>query len=243
MARSGRIKSTFGAYHVILRGQKKIFSSDADVNEFFSTLKKYFDNNISHLFAFSIEPKKIHLVLKSEIDINKLIKPLCTSYARYINRTRSNNGKIFYDRFISEPLENFDEITDAIIYVHNKLNAKTSYTEYHEKQEFCSINEIIKENKHDLIIKNKCKRFFIDDYMTMSDKELHSMLLACSEKKQKELSNDDKDYLIEIAVKNSNLSKTRVASILNVKTSNIRYIEKAPKKNQQQKKELNYWLL
>ena len=207
LARTGRIKSTIGAYHVILRGQKKVFAAEADINEFFYILKKHFDNNISELFAYSIEPKKIHLVLKSQIDINKLIKPICTSYARYINRVYSSNGKIFYDRFISEPLEDFSEITSAIIFLHNKKKCLTSYKEYSQSPDICSVTTIKRENTYDDVLNNSCVRFFLDDYNSMSDKEILSTLLDISNKKLRELTKHDKNLLIEIAVKNSNLSK------------------------------------
>ena len=41
------------------------------------------------------------------------MKPICTSYARYFNRVHDLQGKLFYDRYKSEPI-NDDTALDGL---------------------------------------------------------------------------------------------------------------------------------
>jgi len=245
MARTGRKKSDIGAYHVILRGQKNLFSTDNDINEFFNLLTRYFSSGQSELYAYSIESKKIHLVFRTALSPNDLIKPLCTSYARYYNRTNSLSGKLFYDRFMSEPLSDFTEIAHCVIFVHSKQGAKTSYNEYTEQSFVCSSDSLKSSLDKSIIENNIVVRFFIDDYTSMTDKQLKKYLLLAFSNGKKQLSPKDKQELIFAAVSKSNLSKSRVCRILDIDVSKVKEIKKREKKNTAPAKnnELSVWLL
>ncbi len=243
MARTARKKSSIGAYHVILRGQKKLFPQNDDINEFFNTLRRYFDSDVSELFAYSIENKKIHLVFRSKKEINDVIKPLCTSFARFYNRTYNKSGKLFYDRFMSEPLESINEISDAVVFVHSKETADTSYYEYSEKENLCSVSSISSEKTK--ILNNSCKRFFLDDYASMSDRELKNYILNVLDKKDKKLTPDEKQEIVTICVSGNNLAKSRICSILGLNVNKVKDVSKRQKTNKRKNdnRELSVWLL
>lgn len=247
MARTGRKKSSIGAYHVIIRGQKNLFPSDNDIFEFFNITKKYFDNQSAILYAYSLEDKKIHLVLKSAKELNEVMKPLCTCYARYYNRTYNKQGKLFYDRYMSEPLENSDEICDCVIFVHSKNTKNTSINEYTSKSELCAVDEMSKY--HNKILEGTVKRFFNDDYASMSENELKKYLLKILNKKPQQLSKNEMEEFLGIFCANSNLSKARACRLLTInvsKAKNITKREPSANKNSNNKKpdrELSVWLL
>lgn len=236
MARKGRIKSGLGIYHAVLRGQKNLFFDDKDYLAFVNTLKRYFLNTDSLLYAYSFENNKVHLVFFTPGEISDVMKPLLTSYARYINRTYNKKGKLFYDRYMSEPIDDVDLLTKAIIFVNEQNAVTTSKDEYLKKADLCALSRLDKNSIEE--IKNPSYVYpFIDDYASMSDNELKKYILSTGTAKKQELS--------ENALLYSNLSKTRVKKVLNLtKEINKKPVEK-PKKEPQKNKnnELSVWLL
>ena len=240
MARKGRIKSSSGIYHVVLRGQKSLFVEDNDYHEFINTLRRYFLNTDSLLYAYSLEKNKVHLVFFTPWDISNVMKPLLTSYARYINRIHNNKGKLFYDRYMSEPIEDSDTLKRAIIFVNERNRAiYTSKEEYLNKAILCAVSKIDKKSIEE--IKNPSVVYpFIDDYASMSDSELKNYLLTTATKDTK------KQDILDLALTYSNLSKTRVSKVLNItKVSKPKPVQK-PKEEEPvkyKKQELSVWLL
>ena len=239
MARKGRIKSDTGIYHVVLRGQNNLFLEDRDYSEFIDTLKRYFVNSDSDIYAYSLEKNKAHLVFYTPGDISTVMKPFLTSYARYFNRTYNKNGKLFYDRYMSEPIEDSEMLKKAVIFVNERNKAvHTSKEEYSDKAELCAVKKIDKKSLEE--IKNPTVIYpFADDYASMTDKELKEYLLATGDK------NTDKQDILERAVIHSNLSKARVGKILNItKLSKPKTVQKQKEEPIRQKKqELSVWLL
>lgn len=112
MAREARKLSKSGNYYVELRGEM-LFCSDEDKKKFVEILEKNFATGIIH--GYKLDKERIRLVVKeSEKGISQAMKSVTTSYARYFNRTNNRDGKLFLDRFKSEPLETEDEIFGKI---------------------------------------------------------------------------------------------------------------------------------
>ena len=111
MARTKRTTGISGVYHILLRGQDKLFTDDMDYQTFLRTLREYFDGSRSFLLGYTLLPNRAHLIIDSGREpLAALMKPLCTSYARYFNRTHQKTGKLFYDRYKSAPLENGNQL-------------------------------------------------------------------------------------------------------------------------------------
>ena len=116
MARKAREKSKTGIYNIIARSNDSLFNADADYDFFISILKEY----IPDVYAYALTPGFICLVAKeSEKGIGLDMKPLITKYARYYNRTYSNEGKIFEDRFKSEPINDEAELKNSVAILSN----------------------------------------------------------------------------------------------------------------------------
>lgn len=238
MARKGRIKSSLGIYHAVLRGQKNLFFDDKDYLAFINTLRHYFLNTDSLLYAYSLEKNKVHLVFFTPGEISDVMKPLLTSYARYINRTYNKKGKLFYDRYISEPIEDVDLLTKAIIFVNEQNAVITSKEEYLNRPDLCDLSRLDKKSIEE--IKNPLYIYpFTDDYASMSDSELRKYILSTGTKEV------NKQELLETALLYSNLSETRVKKVLNLtKAAKPKPVEK-PKEEpiKYKKQELSVWLL
>ena len=240
MARKGRIKSSEGIYHTVLRGENKLFFNDNDYLEFINTLRRYFVDTDSKLYAYSLEKNKVHLVFFTPDNISDVMKPLCTSYARYINRAHKKNGKLFYDRYMSEPIEDMDTLEKAVVFVQErKTSSYTSKSEYLEKSDLCDVSKLGGKIKEPFTV-----YAFIDDYASLSDKDLKSYIQTIGTQNSK---NSDEE-LLEFALKHSNLSNTRVKSVLGLtKSVKIEKVRKTEPKKEEPKKsnkqELSFWLL
>ncbi len=250
MARKGRIISDTGMYHVILRGNDGLFFRDEDYNVFLDTLSTYIKSNSSELYAYSLEKNKVHLAFYTASNISLLLKPLCTSYARYINRVYKRSGKLFYDRYISNPINSNPELLELVAFISNKPCVYSSLDEYKGKKGICQTKKFSKKADLEKIINPVLIVPYTDDYAAMSDKELKKlMLLYYKNSKGSVLKSEQKDFL-EFATKNSNLSLSRLSRIFGFsaampkkKTELTNKKEDTPKAEAPKKKELSVWLL
>lgn len=105
MAREKRKVSASGIYLVCLRGNDGvIFKNKCDYDEFARLLDKYFSDGKA-VIAYSLCRDSAKLIVMTDGDsIGAAMKPFLTSYARYYNRTYQRTGKVFYDRYVSEPV-------------------------------------------------------------------------------------------------------------------------------------------
>ena len=127
MPRTARIKSTTGTYHVLLRAQKKrgIFRKEEDYVAFIRIM-----NEVQHtpdqaapafqVLAYCLMPGYVHmLVREGSDDIAAAMRRIMVHYAPYYNEQYNTSGRVFYDRFRSEPCDT-PEYTQAVIgYIHN----------------------------------------------------------------------------------------------------------------------------
>lgn len=137
MARKARVKSESGMYHIVLKGNDKLlFAEDDDYRYFLSLLEKTSERDYLEIYAYCLFSEAAHIVLKEGLrDIGESVKTLVSSYAVRCNEKYARDGKLFYDRYVSEPVESDDELIDAVRYVHRlPLNygypAEYSYSSY-----------------------------------------------------------------------------------------------------------------
>lgn len=113
MARAKREVSENGVYRISLSGNDgEIFKKEEDYDEFKALLERYFQDGKSVL-GYSLTGTGADIaVMVGEQSIGMAMKPLLTSYARYFNRTYERSGKVFHDRYKSEPVtdERLDEV-------------------------------------------------------------------------------------------------------------------------------------
>lgn len=123
MARKAREISKSGNYYITLKGNE-LFVTDEDKKMFVEILEKNFANRVLYM-AIILQSRKFVLLLKEgEKGISMTMKPVTTSYARYFNRTHEREGKLFADRFKSEPLETDEEIEECIKNLENDTPKK-----------------------------------------------------------------------------------------------------------------------
>lgn len=256
MPRTKREVSSTGIYHILLRGYDKLFYSDIDYTEFLNTLHKYFTNAGHKLFAYALSPSAIHLVLfEGELGLSAVMKPICTSYARYINRTYNRVGKLFYDRYKSAVIENGDSLIDNVVYV-NKLVAKTSVDEYTSKPYTCDVSLFFKKTDGQATyisrMQDSIKVMCLDDYENMTGKQITyyiQQLTGLSAQKIKALPKQERDAALEILRNQKWISARRLAEVTGVGKSTVsktgEHVKRSPKPEptQSPNRELSVWLL
>ncbi len=118
MARKAREKSTTGMYNVIIKGSAPLFKSDEDYDFFIEILQDYIDE----LYAFAITPSVVAIAMKeTDKGIGMDLKPLMTKYARYYNKNNNLEGKLFADRFKSEPILSDKDLKNSIALIEDLL--------------------------------------------------------------------------------------------------------------------------
>lgn len=228
MARQKRALSSTGIYHILLRGENDLFLDKKDYEEFLLTLKKYFSLETQKLYAYALSEKKIHLVINvCGGEIAKIMKPICTSYARYFNRTHSREGKLFYDRYKSEPIESEEALLNVVVYV-NKNTSKSSLSEYLNLSYICDTNHFYDKIGGQSIYEHKMSsnisQLFIDDYERMPKKEIEIFikeLCSYNVKEIKKLDKETKKQVLEILKSQTWISGKRLSEILELDKSAI----------------------
>ena len=126
MPRTARIKSTTGTYHVLLRAQKSrgIFRQQADYAAFVQIMKEA-QNPIDQseqpfqVIAYCLRPKYVHLLIRTgSDDVAAAMRRIMVRYAPYYNEVHNTSGRVFYDRFRSEPCDTEEYLHDVVGYIH-----------------------------------------------------------------------------------------------------------------------------
>ena len=187
MARTKRIVGASGVYHILLRGRDGLFLDDADYHAFLQTMREYFDGAKSCLLGYALLPGRAHLIGDfGREPLSAVMKPFCTSYARYYNRTHQKTGKLFYDRYKSVPLENGEDLADELAFIHAAPDRAgledwpySSRKEYEKGAVLCDTVRAEKiAGGWRQLMHGDSKRLGLEDYVHMSDGEIENYMRA-----------------------------------------------------------------
>ncbi len=203
MARSGRIKSSTGIYHIMVRGINKqnIFLGEVDYLKYISLLEGYKNKIGFELYAYCLMDNHLHLLIKEgNEDISNTMKRIGVGYVSWFNWQYNRSGHLFQGRFKSEPVENEKYLLTVLRYIHyNPIRAGlvkdirdykwSSYREYIGQNKIINtefILEIFSKNRgksiqifqdfHKKEDGGTCIRFE-EKKKTLSDKEVRDLVL------------------------------------------------------------------
>jgi REP element-mobilizing transposase RayT len=250
MARQKREVSKTGVYHILLRGVNSLFLFDSDFENFLSILKEKTKSQGIKIFAYMLLENRVHMVVDAkDKNIGTVLKPVCTSYARYCNRTRGVSGKLFYDRFKSEPINSKDELLEVVSFIN--FIAKG-----HKNSRFSSFENPLCTQKESGMTEKQSKsteftELFMEEYDCLSKAELISYIYAvCGVKDFKTLPLKKQSELIDKITKDRRISKSKVYEVFGLKKPQRIKPKKEKqesfsetKKEQPKKKDLSVWLL
>ncbi|MCX7715748.1 MAG: transposase [Clostridia bacterium] len=259
MARQRRKISVTGMYHIILRANSVLFLSSADYEHFVTLMRKYFVEN-QKLYAYCLMENHVHFLINQEGDkVFEPIKPLCTSYARYFNKCHGKNGKLFYDRYKSECIEN-DNLAAVIKFIHE--NPKyigindwkySSEAEYRDGADICAVDAVFEKTggreNYFRFAENGQIKMFLDDYSRMEDDDIShciKIICGCEAKDIKYLDRIQKYMCIEKIKADNWISNRRIAKVTGIDRNTIDRAGAVPKisaKPKDEKTGLDIWLL
>ncbi len=120
MARKPRQRAQSGVYYILAASADRLlFVDEEDGKRFAALLKTRAENDMTDVWAFSLQSERVHLVVKEGLDgISRFVRDVLGSYAVWFNAKYRSEGRLFSDRFKSLPLEDPDEILEAVRYVY-----------------------------------------------------------------------------------------------------------------------------
>ncbi|MEE0944238.1 MAG: hypothetical protein UIM24_02135 [Clostridia bacterium] len=253
MARTARQKSESGVYHVLLRGVDKLFLDSSDYTEFRVRMKEYFSADVK-LLAFLLLPNRVHLLIDAgENNLSVAVKPLCTSYARYFNRTYSVDGKLFYDRFKSVPCHSKSDIADTVAFL-NAVGSKFTKREHFSLGEYTSGSQICNTQRLTRLIGSAAEStnpvsLHLDDYTQLSKEEMNIYLGIVANCTLDDLSNANRQDDSFKRIFSGGISARAILPLFGVHTkpsAKKKPADKTPEETQPkpaEKKNLSVWLL
>lgn len=108
MARKARVKSTTGVYHTFAPcvDGLQLVTDQEDHDFYLSLLRDLVEESRCIVYAYSLHPNYIHLLIKEGTDdIGQIMKRLGTRYSYYYNVKYNHYGTIYNQRFRSQPIE------------------------------------------------------------------------------------------------------------------------------------------
>ena len=130
MPRIGRVQSGTGIYHVMLRGinRQDIFEEPDDYWMFIKILstvqERLADDLVTrttpcHIYAYCLMPNHVHLLLcEKNWPLGAIVKSMAARYALYYNKKYGRIGRLFQDRFKSEPCNDENYFLTLFRYIH-----------------------------------------------------------------------------------------------------------------------------
>lgn len=190
MARKARERAESGVYYAEINGNDKlVFVENDDYRYFLELVGKVAEDDFTEICAYSLFSEKIAFVIKEGLDgISEFVRKVLPKYTARYNRKYSREGKLFFDRFKSVPLESSEEILDAVRYVHRlpvAFNEKDGL-----KYAFSSYNDYASGNRKDDTVMVLCGRS-VQRFKTEMETEAEFL------KREKRLSNAEISELVK----------------------------------------------
>ncbi len=118
MARQARKNSLIGVYTVVLRGKTDIFAHSKNRQILFACLEGKAGVGVS-ILAYAVGKKDAYFIVKeNEKSLSEFMRSFSVKFASAYNKNNVHFGKVFYDRYLSEPLNNPAEVMQAIKSLH-----------------------------------------------------------------------------------------------------------------------------
>ncbi len=149
MARTPRIRSESGIYHIIMRGinRQNIFEDEEDSKRFINTLGKYKEPCGYELYAYCLMGNHLHLLLKEgQEPLGQVMRRICGSYVYWYNQKYDRVGNLFQGRYKSEPVEDDRYFLVALRYIFQNPT-KAGIVASVEDYEWCNYKEYLIKNR------------------------------------------------------------------------------------------------
>lgn len=115
MARQARQMSQLNTYAVVLRGKTDCFETADMQSAFLFCVSRYTSANVCCVLAYAFSKKDCYMVVQEkEGTIADFMRLASALFARLYNKNFAHVGKVFFDRYLSEPINTDDDIVTNI---------------------------------------------------------------------------------------------------------------------------------
>ena len=249
MARKKRKTSEIGVYTVVLRTKNLCFKNDDAKHLFFAALKNSLKKDGAVLYAYAVGNKDAYLIVKEgENGLASFVKRLCLSFVYKYKKFVKTVNSVFYDRYLSEPIDNNEQLVDAVVRVNNlnkktdangnKLNFETSGVNYFENR-LVNVNEMLKivdKSKLEAMLNSELQekqKFVVVE--KLSDREVADYIFYTYGIKASEISKISKPLLNDILVNVGKITKASARQIGRITKISLRYLWNLFKKKEEVK--------
>lgn len=149
MARTARMISTTGIYHIILRGinKEKISIDERDKYKIIKELKRTKEKYKYEIYAYCLMSNHVHLLIKdNQGNISKAMQSFAVAYSAYFNKKYDRVGHLFQNRFHSRCVENESYLLNVQRYIHRNPEkagiSKTEEYKWSSYKEYIDISDI-----------------------------------------------------------------------------------------------------
>ncbi len=121
MPRQARQHGETGLYHVLFQGPpgRPPFWEAADRAFFVELMKAKRSGGEFFLYAYCVLPDQVQILLREgRAGLERITKRLGIAYAAYYQKKYAWSGKVFHDRYKSQPLADEARLRAAIKYIH-----------------------------------------------------------------------------------------------------------------------------
>lgn len=120
MSRKPRKHGVSGIYHILLRCEKNgtFFREESDFKKFREIIEENCRECGYTLYAYVLRLTEVQLLIKvGKIELERIFKKLCVKYTYWYNCKYRRSGSLFFDRFMSEPVDDNESFENILRYI------------------------------------------------------------------------------------------------------------------------------
>ena len=237
MARQKRKTSELGLYTVVLRTKKLCFKEDEAKRMFFATLKTIKEKDNTQILCYAIGNKDAYLVVKeSESGLSNFVKKLCISFTSKFKKHNKSISSVFYDRYLSEPINNNSDMLESIVNIHllkDKTDARgknlgfvTSYDNYFNDELINSnlVLEVVGKDDFESLHHKSQPAEQVMVFEKLTDKQIADYIFYTYNIRATELNKISKPLLNEMLTQVVKITKASARQIGRVTKISLRYL-------------------
>lgn len=122
MARTARVYYPGGVFHVISRclNREHLISSEEHREHYLELLSDALSHTDARLLAYCLMSSHTHLVVQAgDEPLARLMRPLLSGFAGWLNRRLGRSGPLFADRYRATLVDKDEYLLQLVRYVHN----------------------------------------------------------------------------------------------------------------------------
>jgi len=224
MARTARVLSESGIYHVMTRSfpDKPLFYDDKDKEKMLQILRKLQIEENFKIYAYCLMDTHTHFLIDiNGGDLGKMMKKFNLRYGGYLRKCKKHKGPVFRDRYKSKPINSDAYLIEVSKYIHRNPVDIKEYKEKPEEYIYSSLSLYLglEKNRFNLCNEEYIMSFFgrrkrrarENYYKTMFNIEREML-------KEMEFENDKSEYRSEKIILFRNCSEKDISNFICEKT-------------------------